>query len=141
MTASVGMLGCPHAHDSHARSRCSRQAQGRRPRARHLVQASPQQRGAGGPWWAASSPPTVQAVLAAHGPAPGIHPRQGPTARGGARRRGDRPQTRATQVKIVDTNLLLYATDTRAPRHEAAKSWRERRLSGDETIAFAWVVL
>jgi toxin-antitoxin system PIN domain toxin len=44
-------------------------------------------------------------------------------------------------VKIVDANLLLYATDARSPRHEAARSWLERQLSGDETIAFAWVVL
>jgi toxin-antitoxin system PIN domain toxin len=44
-------------------------------------------------------------------------------------------------VKIVDANLLLYATDTRSPRHAAARSWLERQLSGDDTIAFAWVVL
>jgi predicted nucleic acid-binding protein len=44
-------------------------------------------------------------------------------------------------VKIVDANLLLYATDARSPRHVAARSWLERQLSGDETIAFAWVVL
>jgi len=44
-------------------------------------------------------------------------------------------------VKIVDANLLLYATDAQSPRHVAARSWLERQLSGDETIAFAWVVL
>lgn len=44
-------------------------------------------------------------------------------------------------MKIVDANLLLYATDARSPRHGAARSWLERQLSGDETIAFAWVVL
>lgn len=44
-------------------------------------------------------------------------------------------------MKIVDANLLLYATDTRSPRHGVARSWLERQLSGDETIAFAWVVL
>jgi toxin-antitoxin system PIN domain toxin len=44
-------------------------------------------------------------------------------------------------VKIVDANLLLYATDARSPRYEVARSWLERQLSGDETIAFAWVVL
>ncbi|MBI3179074.1 MAG: type II toxin-antitoxin system VapC family toxin, partial [Deltaproteobacteria bacterium] len=42
---------------------------------------------------------------------------------------------------LVDANLLLYATDRRSPRHEAARSWLEGRLSGDETIGFAWVVL
>ena len=44
-------------------------------------------------------------------------------------------------MKLVDANLLLYATDTRSPRHPAARSWLERQLSGDETIALAWVVL
>lgn len=44
-------------------------------------------------------------------------------------------------MKLVDANLLLYATDTRSPRHPAARSWLEQQLSGDETIALAWVVL
>lgn len=44
-------------------------------------------------------------------------------------------------MKILDANLLLYATDARSPRHEAARSWLERALTGDETIAFAWIVL
>jgi len=44
-------------------------------------------------------------------------------------------------VKVVDANLLLYATDQRSPRHATARSWLERQLSGNETIAFAWVVL
>ena len=44
-------------------------------------------------------------------------------------------------MKLVDANLLLYATDARSPRHATARSWLEQQLSGDETIAFAWVVL
>lgn len=44
-------------------------------------------------------------------------------------------------MKLVDANLLLYATDARSPRHEAARSWLEQQLSGDETIAFSWIVL
>jgi toxin-antitoxin system PIN domain toxin len=44
-------------------------------------------------------------------------------------------------VKVLDANLLLYATDTRSPRHAPARAWLERQLSGDETIALAWVVL
>ena len=44
-------------------------------------------------------------------------------------------------MKLVDANLFLYATDSRSPRHAAARSWLERQLSGDETIALAWVVL
>jgi toxin-antitoxin system PIN domain toxin len=44
-------------------------------------------------------------------------------------------------VKLVDANLLLYATDERSPRHRAARSWLDGFLSGDEPIAFAWTVV
>jgi toxin-antitoxin system PIN domain toxin len=44
-------------------------------------------------------------------------------------------------VKLIDANLLVYATDRRSPRHEAARSWLERQLSGDETVGFSWIVL
>lgn len=44
-------------------------------------------------------------------------------------------------MKLVDANLLLYATDARSPRHAAARPWLEQQLSGDETIALAWIVL
>jgi uncharacterized protein len=44
-------------------------------------------------------------------------------------------------VKLPDVNLLLYALDTAAPRHRAARQWLEERLSGTETFAFTWVVL
>lgn len=44
-------------------------------------------------------------------------------------------------MKLVDANLLLYAVDTAAPRHRTARQWLEERLSGTETVAFAWVVL
>jgi uncharacterized protein len=44
-------------------------------------------------------------------------------------------------VKIVDANLLLYAIDARSPRYRGARSWLERQLSGEETIALTWVVL
>jgi toxin-antitoxin system PIN domain toxin len=44
-------------------------------------------------------------------------------------------------VKLVDANLLLYATDEEAPRHRSARAWLEAILSGDEPVAFAWAVL
>jgi toxin-antitoxin system PIN domain toxin len=44
-------------------------------------------------------------------------------------------------VKLVDTNLLLYAVDESSPHHRAAKPWLEQLLSGSETFAFAWAVL
>ena len=44
-------------------------------------------------------------------------------------------------MKLTDVNLLLYAVDTSAPRHRAARRWLEARLSETETFAFAWAVL
>ena len=44
-------------------------------------------------------------------------------------------------MKVVDANLLLYAIDRRSPRHRAARSWLESQLSGEEPVAFAWIVL
>jgi toxin-antitoxin system PIN domain toxin len=44
-------------------------------------------------------------------------------------------------VKLPDVNVLLYAVDETSPRHDPARAWVERVLSGTETVAFAWVVL
>lgn len=44
-------------------------------------------------------------------------------------------------MRLPDVNILLYALDETSPRHDAARSWLERTLSGPETVAFAWVVL
>lgn len=42
---------------------------------------------------------------------------------------------------LPDVNLLLYALDSESPRHEAARTWLEKVLSGTESVVFAWVVL
>lgn len=44
-------------------------------------------------------------------------------------------------MKLPDVNLLLYAIDSSAPRHRAARHWLEEQLSGTETFAFTWSVL
>ena len=44
-------------------------------------------------------------------------------------------------MKLSDVNLLLYAIDSSAPRHRAARRWLEEQLSGTETFAFAWSVI
>lgn len=44
-------------------------------------------------------------------------------------------------MKLPDVNLFLYAYDSRSPRHEAARDWLERTLSGAETVALSWTVL
>lgn len=38
---------------------------------------------------------------------------------------------------LVDVNLLLYAVDRSNPRHEAARTWFEAALGGDEEVRFA----
>lgn len=44
-------------------------------------------------------------------------------------------------MKLVDTNLLIYAVDDRSPQHDVARSWLEQVLSGTETVGFAWNAL
>jgi toxin-antitoxin system PIN domain toxin len=44
-------------------------------------------------------------------------------------------------VKLPDINLLLYAIDEEAPRHQPAREWLEGLLSGTEAVAFTWAVL
>jgi toxin-antitoxin system PIN domain toxin len=44
-------------------------------------------------------------------------------------------------VKLPDVNLLLYAYDSRSPRHAPARLWLEQVLSGAETVGLAWNVL
>ena len=42
---------------------------------------------------------------------------------------------------LPDVNLLIYAHDTAASRHEAARQWWDSALSGDEPVALAWATL
>lgn len=44
-------------------------------------------------------------------------------------------------MKIPDVNVLLYAQDRNAPRHDVAKTWLEGALSASEPIGFAWLAL
>jgi uncharacterized protein len=44
-------------------------------------------------------------------------------------------------VKLPDVNLLIYAIDEASPKHESARPWLERTLSGAEAVGFAWAVL
>ena len=50
-------------------------------------------------------------------------------------------QAQAAQVKLIDLNLLVYAVDQDAPRHEAARRWLEEALSDDEPVGLSWVVV
>lgn len=42
---------------------------------------------------------------------------------------------------IPDTNLLVYAYDSTAPQHQAARDWWESCLSGSESIGIPWIVV
>jgi len=44
-------------------------------------------------------------------------------------------------VKLVDANVLLYAVNSDAPHHQTSRSWLDGALSGEATVAFAWVAL
>ncbi|MBN1946688.1 MAG: type II toxin-antitoxin system VapC family toxin [Bradymonadales bacterium] len=42
---------------------------------------------------------------------------------------------------LVDANLLLYAYDAASPRHDAARQWWERCLSGDRLVRLSWLTV
>lgn len=39
---------------------------------------------------------------------------------------------------LVDTNLLVYATDETSPHHEPARDWWAAQLGGTERVGLAW---
>lgn len=44
-------------------------------------------------------------------------------------------------MKVVDANVLIYAVNSDAPHHEAAKTWLDSALRGPEPVGFAWIAL
>jgi hypothetical protein len=44
-------------------------------------------------------------------------------------------------VRLVDTNLLLYAVDEASPFHEPARAWLDARLNGPAGVGLPWQVL
>lgn len=44
-------------------------------------------------------------------------------------------------MKLVDANVLLYAVNESADRHDEARSWLDDALSGREAIGLSWLVL
>ena len=44
-------------------------------------------------------------------------------------------------MNVVDANVLLYAINADAPRHETARGWLDAALAGQEPLGFAWTVL
>lgn len=41
-------------------------------------------------------------------------------------------------MNVVDANVLLYAVNTAADRHEQARSWLDGELTGGSTVGFTW---
>ena len=44
-------------------------------------------------------------------------------------------------MTLIDANLLLYAYDPRADRHDASRRWLEATLSSPELVRLAWVTI
>lgn len=44
-------------------------------------------------------------------------------------------------MKLVDTNVLVYAVDSSSVHHRVAKHWLDGALSGSAPVAFAWLAL
>ncbi len=44
-------------------------------------------------------------------------------------------------MKLVDANVLLYAVNSDAVHHERSRRWIDGALSGEDTVAFAWIAL
>ncbi len=44
-------------------------------------------------------------------------------------------------MRLVDANVLIYAVNSDAPQHSAARDWLDDSLVGAETVGFSWVAL
>lgn len=44
-------------------------------------------------------------------------------------------------MKLVDTNVLVYAVNASVVHHHVAKRWLDAALSGGAPVGFAWVAL
>lgn len=44
-------------------------------------------------------------------------------------------------MKLVDANVLLYAVNSDVDHHERSRRWLDAALSGEDTVAFAWIAL
>lgn len=44
-------------------------------------------------------------------------------------------------MKLVDANILLYAVNEDARHHHRSREWLDAALSGEDTVAFAWIAL
>ncbi|MFP5487429.1 MAG: type II toxin-antitoxin system VapC family toxin [Acidimicrobiia bacterium] len=44
-------------------------------------------------------------------------------------------------MNVVDANVLIYAVNDDSDRHDEAKAWLDRSLSGAAIVGFSWIAL
>lgn len=44
-------------------------------------------------------------------------------------------------MRVVDTNVLVYAVDSRSPQHRPSVDWLDAALDGAEDVGFSWNAL
>ncbi len=44
-------------------------------------------------------------------------------------------------MRLLDLNLLLYATNADSPQHQRAKRWLQGVIGGSDTVALEWVTI
>lgn len=44
-------------------------------------------------------------------------------------------------MRVVDTNVLVYAVDARSPQHAASLAWLDAALDGADDVGFSWNAL
>ncbi|MFB8385618.1 type II toxin-antitoxin system VapC family toxin [Microbacterium sp. NPDC055910] len=44
-------------------------------------------------------------------------------------------------MRVVDTNVLVYAVDTRSAQHRASVAWLDAALDGADDVGFSWNAL
>ncbi len=44
-------------------------------------------------------------------------------------------------MNVIDANVLLYAVNASADRHEEARSWLDGELTGRSTVGFSWLAV
>lgn len=44
-------------------------------------------------------------------------------------------------MRLVDANVLIYAVNEASAHHDAARTWLDEALGGEETVGFTWSVL
>ena len=44
-------------------------------------------------------------------------------------------------MNVVDANVLIYAVNEQSDRHDEARSWIDRSLSGEAVVGFSWIAM